>query len=669
MLNFIKKDTYRQFLITTTIAVFCFISSFGQAVAYYNKNGELIATQSSSAVNPTTIVDKTDNPTLTLDSVSNFDILNPTGNPVGGGLGYNDIVNDGKFTAKNKSELITAIEAASDGDVIFIPRTAVINLTGPSITISKSITIASDRGNGGSLGALLYSTNGIDANFPYRTIAGNIFYITGNNVRITGLRIKGPTARSDTPKCDRYYPVAIKVSGFGERQIKIDNNEMYNWPYATVDVFGGSTDTQISHNHIHHNRRYEKRTDCGHGLGYGVVLDKSHVIIEANHFNHNRHDIAGTGRGNSGYRAEYNISTRGTDHAFDMHGCKDNSRRSDCKNPVYVTNNCDVNPNNPLCNGVELHTDRAGNDIQISNNLFLDKKNEGVNIRGFPETQALIKNNKFVRNKTKSFLQTPDFHLNLGKNIVRHTNYFDVKESTFYSQETIDFKQHTNPLIGDFNGDNIDDYLYRGLCGTSPCWRMQKWVYDKQNQHTRLVTYNWGNQIGTTSNSKDLGMFVGDFNKDGMDDIGYYAKCGSTSFPCWKIHKSTGFSLLAAKDFGNGAWFSSLTKIHGIQVGDFNGDNYSDIAYVGKCGKGETCIRTQFSNGSEFSNATPIKNLRLSGNTAYQYRIKVLDLNDDGIDDIGYKAASCGTGLLGWYYHEGNESNEFTSQCLTEDLF
>ena len=89
---------------------------------------------------------------------------------------------------------------------------------------------------------------------------------------------------------------------------------------------------RVHHNVIQFNRRQEDHDKCDHnyGLGYGVEIDSGSVTIEANVFDHNRHDIASRGLPGAHYTATYNLVLDGAvQQSFDVHGGVD---REDCTN-------------------------------------------------------------------------------------------------------------------------------------------------------------------------------------------------------------------------------------------------------------------------------------------------------------------------------------------------
>lgn len=305
--------------------------------------------------------------------------------PIGGGVGYGDMVTDGDFVATDLNALLAALSRAQAGQVVFIPDeteidfTARIYVEGLVLKVPPGVTLAGNRGQAGSLGALLTS----DAlNTPVMIEA------LGPNVRITGLRIRGPNTkryldhhhrsftRDETGEGYRYHDGQDPRGGHSyyyqfpvQRGIKtthdalrIDNCDLSGFGHSAVSLTGG-IDHHIHHNFIHH---------CQYnGLGYGVVLAESFALIERNRFDWNRHSIAGTGAAGSGYIARHNIEL-GTSlsHCFDMHGGRD--RRDG--------------------------TDIAGRSIEIHHNTFRAPETPVV-IRGVPQESCRVHHNWFPRHQ------------------------------------------------------------------------------------------------------------------------------------------------------------------------------------------------------------------------------------------------------------------------------
>jgi len=292
---------------------------------------------------------------------------NPTGSAIGGGEGYSRAVRRGDFRAGTAAELIAALAKAAAGQVVYVPDEAKIDLT-PLVREKKlvleipaGVTLASGRGRGGSAGGLIFSDE-MKTNPLFRT--------AGANVRVTGLRIRGPDGETREKELRRrlreggrksYYAVptsdGIRCS---HAKLEVDNCELAGWSHAAIYLRKASA-AHVHHNHIHHCRRL--------GLGYGVCLNEADALIEANRFDYCRHHIAGTGRPGTSYEARYNlVGPHANGHSFDMHGGRD--RRDG--------------------------TDVAGTWIRIHHNTFRAVHVPAVVIRGRPEKLAEIHHNWFL---------------------------------------------------------------------------------------------------------------------------------------------------------------------------------------------------------------------------------------------------------------------------------
>lgn len=288
--------------------------------------------------------------------------------PLGGGEGYAGIVTGGDHTATTVEELVAALEAASPGETVFIPGDVELDLTTLVyieelvLELPGGVTLASDRGSGGSPGALLFS-DALDTRVMIRA--------NGPDARVTGLRIQGPNTRRRLAHHRRsfgeggggheYYYRFPTQRGISTTHggLEVDNCAISGFGHAGVHLRDGD-DHHVHHCFIHH---------CQYnGLGYGVSHNTASSLIECNLFDFNRHSIAGTGRPGCGYVARNNVEL-GTSlsHCFDMHGGRD---RDD---------------------GTKI----AGTTIEMHNNTFGAPK-RAIAIRGVPEEYCRVHHNWFV---------------------------------------------------------------------------------------------------------------------------------------------------------------------------------------------------------------------------------------------------------------------------------
>ncbi|NQD70233.1 DUF1565 domain-containing protein [Sphingobacterium shayense] len=264
------------------------------------------------------------------------------------------------FKVTSVKGLLEALRNAKAGQVVFVDGTIELELSNAvPLNINAGVTLMSDRGRGGSHGALLKAT---------KAGVRPMIKIGGKNTKIIGLRIYGgdsniyPNGKKiirDKNKRNTYgRPVTEGISS-KYSNLEIGNCEISGWSHAGIFISDGASDINIHHNYIHGNKR--------HGLGYGVALKGASATIQANLFENNRHDVAGTGEIGTSYYAHHNIVIGDKDdHLFDMHGGKD---RKD-------------------------NTNIAGTSINISNNYFYTRKGtRAIVIRGIPQRPAIISGN------------------------------------------------------------------------------------------------------------------------------------------------------------------------------------------------------------------------------------------------------------------------------------
>ncbi|GAA3407498.1 hypothetical protein ACFFNY_31595 [Paenibacillus hodogayensis] len=343
---------------------------------------------------------------------------NPTGNPIGGGQGYNKAVSVPPVVVATAADLVYAVNSAASGSVIYVDDNANIDMSSsPPLVLPSGVTLASGRGSllpdaTVSQGGRLY------LNKPGATM----IQVNGTNVRITGLRIDGMDNEEGTSTYG--IPVTTGVQILPTYAPEIDNNELMGWTYAAVLGSNG----HVHHNDIHHNRRT--------GLGYGVVITgnaaTTHVgvLIEANKFDWNRHSIAATGNVNDRYEARYNyIGGNMVQPGFDMHDF-------------------------PACNcgGDIVHVHH--NTFEIIHNSF-NEMSYALDVGNAPKTGLYVYNNWMYN-------PNPEYGLRLAKQMTEAIqvgmNKFGTGTNITYSSMYL-FKGINNSF---FNGG----YIFSTLAGT-----------------------------------------------------------------------------------------------------------------------------------------------------------------------------------------------------------
>ena len=198
-----------------------------------------------------------------------------------------DFDNGGELPAR--LAFLEAVRNGHPGTVIELNANVALNLTDLGwLEIPAGVTILSDR-RGTRLGPGIHTLRTSDF----------MFNIAGSEVRLTGLRLRGPSRSTDWTRFDR------AILSHSQYPTVMDHNELSDWPVAAIEVTGDGIrdhreprpeNVRIARNFIHHNRKA--------GLGCGVVTGASGCAsIEGNTFLENRHAITGDGTDTSGYRA------------------------------------------------------------------------------------------------------------------------------------------------------------------------------------------------------------------------------------------------------------------------------------------------------------------------------------------------------------------------------
>lgn len=207
-------------------------------------------------------------------------------------------------------DLSSALLQAKWGSVIEVDPNTSINVQqyDLALNVPAGVTIRGGR-SGVHPGAEIYS--------PYPpgndTFILKMLFVNGRDVRITGLRLRGPS-----PGRDHTLREAQAIVTDAAFNTLVDHNELSEWPGAAVSVQGDDDSivctslyspsrpdkVRIVSNFFHNNERWSS--------GYGVVMGAGgYSSIERNTFSFNRHAIADDGSALSGYRAWYNLVLNG----------------------------------------------------------------------------------------------------------------------------------------------------------------------------------------------------------------------------------------------------------------------------------------------------------------------------------------------------------------------
>jgi len=454
-----------------------------------------------------------------------------------------------QVTVTTKEQLISALSTATPGTRIWIPGTVQMDLTRmKAIVVPAGVTIASDRGAGGP-GALLFSNENDlsprDANGNYVCERWHLFKVVGDDVRFTGLRIRGADTEIGSAQQVRDCTTGILVNS-GTADFIVDHTELWGWSWAAISLTD-STEGYVWANYIHHNRRTR--------VGYGIQLvANSSAIISQNTFAYNRHAIAGTGIVTQRYDARYNyVSSNPTGHTFDMHGYTDAC--ATCTTDACRTTYCtDKTP--------------AGNTMYVWRNTFRDATYAAFLERGLPVRGVYTGENCYRHTSTQS---PPAIHqIYYTGRVYRDT----LGASTF------------NTSTGVCHGASAVPVQYKFSSGAVSAWTVgARYTYDipeigfgdfngdKKTDVFRATGRRWYYSSGAKSDLVSLGahneeigrLRFGDFNHDGKTDV-FTAEAGQ-----WKYWPTggTGWVNLAA----------SGAALVNLYIGDFDGDGFHDDVF------------------------------------------------------------------------------------------
>ena len=422
----------------------------------------------------------------------------------------------------------------------------------PPVILPSGVTLRSDR-RGTNLDGQIYSEQSLERQ-TQGTCAWCMLDIRGDYVRITGLRLRGPSRNKDALSV---MPEAIAVEWAGadsgtlfgvqsttEDIAAIDHNDVSDWQGAAVNVYGpydqdtgknqcdvlsnGANSPQtcsctivdpttqkptpvaddtatlanvkIARNFLHHNQES--------GFGYGSVMSHGgRAVVLANTFLGNRHAIASSGEPHNEYRAWYNLvetyvpdytwaeagslSDRGRQQDFDMHGT-----------------------------GSGGYGGVGGYGLDIAANTFLGGNRFNFELRGHPCHTIYFRDNVTERTQTSGGGNVINFH-NVGSpGIPFHVHGPDMATSPVttapddaVSQVFDEYNQfgnsnpgYTNPgvrlAVGDFDGDGVQDLFM--ATGTA-------WYYSPGG----VAEWRF---LNAQSDNIDKLLF-GDFDGDGRTDV------------------------------------------------------------------------------------------------------------------------------------------------------
>ncbi len=369
----------------------------------------------------------------------------------------------------SRGDLDRALAASHWGSVIEVaPDTTIVLDDAVSRDLRSGVTLRGNR-RGTVAGPEIFRSPHLD---------GVAFGVTGDNVRVTGLRLRGYSTSTD----DGQPMAAAILSDVPAYRALVDHNEMSGWTDSAVKVQGtnlgdvacyvGSPSAQnvrVIANYIHDNARQNS--------GYGVVSSYGgNPYIDGNVFARNRHAIAADNNGHTSYTAKFNMVLESNTYCsvwpicwkeqdFDAHGTGD---------------------------GDHYQGGRAGYLFEMASNTFYPH-GKVIDIRGTPCNLARITDNVFVMNDSAAI-----------KNATEIDYRVQIASNTYPATAP-------TTVVGDFDGDGVQDEFV----GTGAAWyyrpgRTADWrLLNRFNERTAQLTF-------------------GDFDGDGRTDARVTAADGTT---------------------------------------------------------------------------------------------------------------------------------------------
>ncbi len=305
---------------------------------------------------------------------------------IGGGEGHTSDIGlaDADVIVDDRSGLLSALDGSAE--IIGVEGTARIDLSGRDFTL-RDKTIVSDRGQDGSPGGLLYTTDhGEDSPvFDGGSDGRGLITMRGNS-RISGIRFRGPYHdHYDDERYPGYIPLDDGDSSERRRKraeryargiritsddAEIDNCELYGWPNEAISIGSRSSSASPSIHHVYGH-------DCMMvGYGYIVNLFRGNPTIRMCYFDATRHAITGFGFADCSFTVEDCVFGPSTySHAVDMHCLSENGYDGDLT---------------------------AGGRVEVRRCTFAfthsitDRRTQAIAFRGYPDDEYVTENNRFV---------------------------------------------------------------------------------------------------------------------------------------------------------------------------------------------------------------------------------------------------------------------------------
>ncbi len=408
-----------------------------------------------------------------------------------------------------------------------------------NLAVPTGVTIRGDR-RGISNGPLILG----NYKDPTYFNGDRLVQIEGDYVRITGLRLQGPSGTQATWPTTGGIVIGDPLLSAPHQPIEtlIDHNELFDWPNEAVMPFGSDhngtscegrqlvtsvNNARIERNFIHHNAEIQ--------LGYGVsVSDGGGATILGNTFFYNRHAITSDATTGDQYSAWDNLVL---------------SRVPlQCKYSCEAEQDFDVHgTQGPF--GDQHDGGWAGDYAEIAWNTFLGSNRINFTLRGQPcgplnGGEDSFHNNVSQRTRSGA-IKVWDIEGDSGPESFE--GELSILNNHFSSPDPT-----TRLAVGDFDGDGRQDmFLATGTSWFYSAGGMSEWRYLSG---------------GKTDHIENL--LFGDFDGDGRTDV--LGLNGKNLMVSWG--GISDWEVLNVLPTG--------ASIADLAIGDFDGDGHSDIFYA-----------------------------------------------------------------------------------------
>jgi hypothetical protein len=347
----------------------------------------------------------------------------------------------------------------------------------------------------------------------------SIFEVAASQVRITGLRLRGPS-RSTSSSLPYYHGVTV-VDG---NDVLVDHIDASDWTGAAVNIIGADsgaitqtcpatlpqyprpTPVRVVGSFLHHNER--------EGGGYGVGIGTgAFPFVRGNVAYMNRHSVTADGRGTTGYVAHDNFVLS----AAPGYGTWNNNYQSDFDK--HGTND----PGSWM-GGV------SDDYVDFGWNTFLGTNRINVDERGTPCRFTAIHDSVFLRSRTDAIRSLSE----------------DTSRLSIYANQYGAANPTSDLAVGDFDGDGVDDVFV----GTGTGW----WFSSGGRAEWRFL-----NRMPERASSLRFGDFDGDGRADVLALHGGNMDVSWGGVSPWKSINVVGWAL------------------SDLAIGDFDGDRKADV--------------------------------------------------------------------------------------------